>query len=69
MTTTTLRAPAMCCGNCVTTIKRAVGRLPGVQAVDGDPTTKQVMVKFDEQQVSLAQITTAMAEEGYPVES
>jgi copper chaperone CopZ len=48
-------------------IKKAVGKLPGVSSVDGDPGTKQVKVTYEPGQVSLDKIEAAMAEEGYPV--
>ncbi|MBI2323308.1 MAG: heavy-metal-associated domain-containing protein [Chloroflexi bacterium] len=69
MTTATLHAPAISCGHCVAAIKRAVGKLPGVANVDGDPATKRVTVSYDASAVSLEQISSAMAEEGYPVAS
>ena len=67
MQTTTLNAPAIHCMHCVGAIKRAVGHLEGVSAVDGDVATKDVQVTFDPQTVNLEQIKQVMAEEGYPV--
>lgn len=66
-TTVTLLAPDISCGHCVMAIKRAVGKLPGVSAVEGDPGTKQVKVTYEPGQVSLERIEATMAEEGYPV--
>lgn len=68
MATATLHAPAISCSHCVAAIKRAVGKLPGVQSVEGDPTTKRVTVSYDPSAVSVDQIAAVMAEEGYPVE-
>mgnify|MGYP005845856253 FL=1 len=48
-------------------IKRAVGRIPGVSSVEGDPASKNVTVSYDPAQTSLDQIKQAMADEGYPV--
>jgi len=66
-TTVTLRAPDISCGHCVVAIKRAVGKLSGVSAVEGDPATKVVTVSYEPAQVSLETIEATMAEEGYPV--
>ena len=66
-TTDTLRAPNISCGHCVMAIKKAVGKLPGVLSVEGDPSTKEVEVTYDPSQVSLRTIEATMAEEGYPV--
>lgn len=68
MTTATLRAPAISCDHCVNTIKRAVGRLPGVQSVQGDAAKKQVTVAYDPDAVSVERIAAVMAGEGYPIE-
>ena len=67
-TTTTLRASNISCGHCVMAIKKAVGALPGVSAVEGDPASKQVKVTYEPDQVSLEKIEAVMAEEGYPVD-
>ncbi len=69
METVTLHAPDISCMHCVGAIKRAVGKLAGVSAVDGNPSTKDVEVTFDPSRVELGQIKEAMAEEGYPVAS
>jgi copper chaperone len=69
MATVTLHAPAISCGHCVAAIQRAVGQLPGVQRVEGDPGTKRVTVEYDPSAVTLERITAAMAEEGYPATS
>ncbi len=65
--TVTLKAPDISCSHCVNAIKKAVGKLPGVSSVDGDPGTKQVKVTYEPGQVSLDRIEATMAEEGYPV--
>jgi copper chaperone CopZ len=67
METVTLKAPAINCGHCVMAIKKAVGKLPGVAGVEGDPMTKEVKVTFDVARVKLDAIEATMAEEGYPV--
>lgn len=67
MAEVTLTAPDISCEHCVNTIKKAVGSLPGVQSVEGDPESKRVRVVYDEGRASLDAIERAMAEEGYPV--
>jgi len=67
MDNATLHAPNISCGHCVAAIKRAVEKLPGVSAVEGDPDTKVVKVRYDPSQVTLKSIEETMAEEGYPV--
>ena len=67
MENTTLYAPDISCMHCIGAIKRAVGKMEGVGAVEGDPSTKKVQVSFDPGKVNLAQIKQIMAEEGYPI--
>ena len=62
-----LRAPDISCSHCVNAIKKAVGGLAGVAADDADERTKVVKISFDPEKVSLGQIESTMAEEGYPV--
>jgi copper chaperone len=63
----TLTAPDISCDHCIMSIRRAVSKLAGVEFVGGDPTRKQVSVRFDESRVKLEDIEQAMEEEGYPV--
>ncbi|MGE5620694.1 MAG: heavy-metal-associated domain-containing protein [Sphingomonadaceae bacterium] len=67
METKTLHAPDISCMHCVAAIRRAVGKLEGVSAVEADPSTKDVRVTYDPTKVELARIKQAMADEGYPV--
>jgi len=62
----TLVAPDISCGHCVATVQGAVGGIEGVASVTADEATKNVTVVFDPAVVQLAQITSVMAEEGYP---
>ena len=63
----TLTAPDISFGHCVATVQKAVGGLEGVSFVQADLDTKQVVVRFNPEQVSQGQIEDAMDEEGYPV--
>ncbi len=42
MTVTTFKVQGMTCGHCVSTVKAAVGSVPGVQAVEVDLATGTV---------------------------
>ena len=67
MERTTLEAPDISCDHCITSIEKAVTKLPGVRFVSGDPERKQVIVEYDSSTVDLGAIERAMEEEGYPV--
>ncbi len=43
----TLTIPAISCGHCVAAVKDELSGIEGVNAVDGDPETKQVTVEWD----------------------
>lgn len=62
-----LTAPDIGCEHCIMTIRRAVGRLAGVEFLGADPVRKQVSLRFDESRVKLEEIEQAMEAEGYPV--
>ena len=66
---TTLTAPDISCGHCVATVTEAVGALVGVERVDANEQTKQVVIEYDEQRVSESQIRAALDEAGYPPQS
>lgn len=62
-----LTAPDISCEHCINAISRAVGSLDSARMVEGNETTKQVIVEFDAGKTTLDQIKEAMEEEGYPV--
>ncbi|MHB1135024.1 MAG: heavy-metal-associated domain-containing protein [Chloroflexota bacterium] len=66
METKTLNAPGINCGHCVMSVKRALGTLAGVSAVEADAGTKDVTVTYDPATVTLEDIKGAMAAAGYP---
>jgi copper chaperone len=47
MNTVTYTVPNISCMHCVHTIKTEVGEMEGVQSVEANPETKQVVVVFD----------------------
>ncbi len=58
-----LKVPEMTCGGCVNTITKAVKTVDANAVVQGDPTTKTVLV---ETQASETAIRAAIANVGYP---
>ena len=67
MTTVTYTVPAISCGHCTHTIETEVGELQGVQSVNADETTKQVVISFDDP-ANEESIKSLLAEINYPVE-
>lgn len=65
MKTMILEVPGMSCGHCEAAVKREVGSLSGVAAVDVDLDTKLVTISGDD--LDLAAITAAIDEAGYEV--
>lgn len=63
------RAPAIHCEGCANSIKRSLGKLPGVQEVDVDITGKNVRVNFDATQTTEDAIRDRLNAAGFPVES
>ena len=49
---TTLRIPALHCSSCGNTVKRVLNPLPSVEVTQVDAEAKQVIVQFDESEVS-----------------
>lgn len=60
--------PAVNCDHCKVTIKREVGKLPGVSSVKVDVDSKQAVIKLVIP-VTKAEIETLLTEIGYPVTS
>lgn len=67
MATETLRVPDIHCEGCLRTISTTLTALPGVKSVDGDANQKIIQVEYHPETVSLAVITHALAETGFPV--
>ena len=61
----TLNIPNITCGHCVMAIKNELNELDGVNAVQGDPATKQVEVEWDSP-ATLEKIKAALADINYP---
>ena len=66
--TLTLFAPDISCAHCVAAIQEAVGPLDGVSRVEPNAGTKQVLVEFDPNRLTLGRLEAAMDDAGYPVQ-
>jgi copper ion binding protein len=68
METITLRVTGMTCGGCENAVKRALGRLDGVAAVDASHAQQSVTVTFDPAKAALDAVKERIAAAGYHVE-
>jgi copper chaperone len=62
----TVHVPEINCPHCVANIKREIGEMKGVTAVEGDHTSKNVTIQWDPP-ADWDQIQATLAEIGYPV--
>ncbi len=60
-----IHVPNINCGHCVTAIKREVGQLPGVTAVEADDQSKEVTINWTAP-ADWDQISAKLTEIGYP---
>ena len=65
MRTSTFTVDDIHCGGCEHTIRTLVGDVTGVEQVDPDHRTNQVVVTYDESQVDDAAIREALANTGF----
>jgi copper chaperone CopZ len=68
MASATFRAPAIHCDGCAAAIKRSLGRLAGVQAVEVAVDAKTVAVDFDAAQADRQAISSRLDAAGFPAE-
>ena len=64
--TVTLAVSKMTCAACPITVKTALSRVPGVAAVSVSLEKKQATVVFNDAQTTVAALTRATADAGYP---
>ncbi|MFL5759811.1 MAG: heavy-metal-associated domain-containing protein [Thermomicrobiales bacterium] len=64
----TLVAPDISCGHCVATVQKALEPLDGVQKVNASAETKQIVVDFDPNRISVDRLEAALDDAGYPVQ-
>ena len=67
METVTLRVTGMTCGGCENAVKRALGRLDGVAAVEASHAGQIVTVTFDPGKSTLDAVKERIAAAGYTV--
>lgn len=63
----TLTVEGMTCGGCENAVRRALGAMPGVQAVQASHTEHRVMVTYDAALVDAAAVTARIEKLGYRV--
>lgn len=64
--TVTLNVPGMTCSACPITIKKALTKVDGVGKVDVDFEKREAVVTFDDARTTLAALTKATKDAGYP---
>ena len=64
--TVTLAIPSMTCPVCPITVKKALKAVPGVSQVNVNFDKKDAVVSFDDSKTSVAALTKATADAGYP---
>ena len=62
----TLAVPGMYCATCPITVKRALTKVTGVSKVDVDLGKLQAVVTFDDAKTTVAALTKATTNAGYP---
>jgi mercuric ion binding protein len=62
----TLTVPGMTCAACPVTVKKALSRVDGVEAVDVSFAAKRATVTFEDTKTSVQALTQATADAGYP---
>lgn len=62
-----LNVEGMSCNHCKMAVEQAVQTLPGVTGAQVDLAAKKVDVEFDENQISEAQLKSAIVDAGYEV--
>ena len=64
--TVTLAVPGMTCATCPITVKKALIKVTGVSKVDVDLDKLQAVVTFDDARTTVAALTKATTDAGYP---
>jgi len=59
--------PDMHCANCVMRLESLEDDLPGIKRIDASYHKQQMVVEFDEEQVSEVQIIAAVEKKGYHI--
>jgi copper chaperone CopZ len=61
--------PAIHCEGCANSIKRSLGKMPGVEQADIDIASKMVSVLYEPSQVTEEAIRTRLEAAGFPVQN
>jgi mercuric ion binding protein len=64
--TVTLSVPGMTCAACPITVKQALTKVSGVTKVEVDLKKLQAVVSYDDAKTTVAALTRATANAGYP---
>ena len=64
--TVTLAVPGMTCETCLITVKLALNKVTGVTKVNVDFDKKEAVVTFDDARTTVAALTKATKDAGYP---
>lgn len=62
----TYRVPTIKCDGCASSIREALGRVPGVEGIEVSVERKTVAVRFDPARVDEARIRIALQGAGFP---
>ena len=65
-TTVTLAVPGMTCATCPIIVKKALTKVAGVATVDVNLDKLQAVVTFDDAKTTVAALTKATTDAGYP---
>jgi mercuric ion binding protein len=66
MKSVTLDVPGMNCAACPITVRKAISRVPGVSKVTASFERKEAIVTYDDSKTTVAALTEATANAGYP---
>ncbi|MGL6200737.1 MAG: heavy-metal-associated domain-containing protein [Lachnospiraceae bacterium] len=61
----TIKVEGMSCGHCEIAVQDAIRKLPGINKAKANKRKKQAVIDYDESQVSLEQIVSAVNAIGY----
>lgn len=64
--TVTLSVPGMNCAACPITVKKALGKVPGVAKTDVNLDKREATVTFDDAKTNVDALTQATRDAGYP---
>lgn len=64
-----IQVEGMTCGHCVETVTQAVASLEGIQKVAVDLEQNQVALDYDEEKISLEEISTKIMGVGFAVKN